>query len=507
MPHRLSVSKPLVSPPPPADFRSADFLRQQVLDTMAFYDVRCIDPAGGFYHFYKDDGSVYDATTRHLVSSARFVFTHAMAARHFPEHAQAAAWLAGARHGLDFLRQVHRDPTTGGYAWLLRFERGQATVLDATNHCYGLAFVLLAHAHALMAGIEAARAGLDETFELMESHFWEPANQLYADEADAQWCVSGYRGQNANMHACEAMLAAFDATGQARFLERAQLLADAVTRRLSALSSGPGTGPLARPSASSSASSSAAPAAPPADPAHAKPAAKPHGLRASLQGGLHLGPAAHGGAAGLIWEHYRLAPDGGWAPDWDYNRHDRSNIFRPWGYQPGHLAEWAKLLLVLERALDRAPQGTPDPPRGLHQPAAPAERALQPAATQSLLHRAQALFAAAVEHGWDRAHGGMAYGFAPDGSVCDGEKYHWVQAETLAAAALLAQRTGEGGYWDWYDRLWGYCWQHFVDHRYGAWFRILRADNAPFTEEKSPAGKVDYHNMGACYDVLAALGR
>jgi mannose/cellobiose epimerase-like protein (N-acyl-D-glucosamine 2-epimerase family) len=57
-----------------------------------------------------------------------------------------------------------------------------------------------------------------------------------------------------------------------------------------------------------------------------------------------------------------------------------------------------------------------------------------------------------------RAHGGLVYGYAPDPkhpgkfAVCDGDKYFWVQAESIAAAALLAVRTGEGGYWDWYDR-------------------------------------------------------
>ena len=35
-----------------------------------------------------------------------------------------------------------------------------------------------------------------------------------------------------------------------------------------------------------------------------------------------------------------------------------------------------------------------------------------------------------------------------------------------------------------------------------AWFGILRRDNRNTTHEKSNAGKVDYHNMGACYDVL-----
>lgn len=80
-----------------------------------------------------------------------------------------------------------------------------------------------------------------------------------------------------------------------------------------------------------------------------------------------------------------------------------------------------------------------------------------------------------------------------------------MQAESLAAAALLAARTGESKYEDWYERLWRYCWTHFVDHHHGAWYRILAPDNGKITDEKSPAGKVDYHNMGACYEVLHVM--
>src|SRR5918911_3332258 len=65
----------------PIDFRSPDFLRAHILDTMAFYDPVARDPSGGFFHFFKDDGTVYDRQTRHLVSSARFVFNHASAFR------------------------------------------------------------------------------------------------------------------------------------------------------------------------------------------------------------------------------------------------------------------------------------------------------------------------------------------------------------------------------------------------------------------------------------------
>ena len=361
------------------------------------------------YHFYLDDGTVYDVHTRHLVSATRFVVTNAMLYRESGE----APYLSNARHAVDFVRDAFRDPQTGGYAWLIDWRNGRSTVLDSTRHCYGMAFVMLAYAHAAMCGIDEARGWLAETFKVAEKRFWESLVGLYADEATVDWVLSPYRGQNANMHACEAMLAAFAATGEARYIERAETLAEAITRRQAAL------------------------------------------------------------ADDLVWEHYNAD----WTVDWDYNRHDKSNIFRPWGYQPGHLTEWAKLLVQLD--------------------------ALHPAAWH--LPRAEALFLAAVERAWDHEHGGMFYGFAPDGTICDSDKYHWVQAETLAAAALLALRTGNRDYWAWYDRLWDYCWKHFVDHRGGAWFRILDAANRNHTREKSPAGKVDYHDIGACFDVQAAL--
>ena len=390
------------------DWSNPDFLTDHIRHTMNFYHPRAIDPSGGFFHFYKDDGTVYDTRQRHLVSSTRFIFNYAMAFRQFgvPSY-KDAVW-----HGVQFLRNAHRSPQTGGYSWLLDWDAGtaEAKPLDSTNHCYGLAFVLLAYSHALMAGFEVAWTWVDETFALMEQHFWEPHAGLYADEADAQWHLGSYRGQNANMHACEALLTAFEATGQQRFLDRAEMLAEHITLRQAAL------------------------------------------------------------AGDLIWEHYHSD----WSVDWDYNRHDKSNIFRPWGFQTGHLTEWAKLLLILER----------------HRPA------------DWLVPRAMALFDTAMLRGWDAAHGGLVYGFDTEGAVCDGDKYFWVQAESFAAAALLGKRTGEPRYWGWYARIWDSSWTHFVDHQHGAWYRILAPDNSKVTDEKSPAGKTDYHTMGACYEVL-----
>jgi len=400
------------------DVRTPDFLLGHIRHTLAFYDGRCLDPTGGFFHFFKDDGTVYDTRTRHLVSSTRFVFNHAMAYRRFGDPAYQDA----ARHGLRFLHDAHAQPQ-GGYAWQLDWDGAQrvATVQDGTNHCYGLAFVLLAHAHALMAGIDEARAGLDATFALMEQRFWEPAHGLYADEATPDWQVGPYRGQNANMHSCEAMIAAFDATKDRRYLDRALTLATSITQR---------------------------------------------------QAGL---------AGGLVWEHYRAD----WSVDPDYNRDDKTNIFRPWGFQTGHLTEWAKLLMQLEAHLKATP--------GADVPA-------------WIVPTARHFFDTAMHHGWDHTHGGLVYGFAPGGEVCDADKYFWVQAESVAAAALLAVRTGDEAYWQWYDRIWAYSWAHMVDHVFGAWYRIRTPDNRAYSDEKSPAGKTDYHTMGACWDVLRGLG-
>jgi mannose/cellobiose epimerase-like protein (N-acyl-D-glucosamine 2-epimerase family) len=377
---------------------------------MAFYQAGALDPAGGFFHYFRDDGSVYDRSHRHLVSSTRFVFNYAMAAHEFGDE----EWLQRARHGLNYLREFHRDPHSEGYAWTLRDGRPD----DRSNHSYGLAFVLLAYARALKAGIAEAAPWLEETWQVLESRCWDSAAGLYRDGADASWRFSSYRGQNANMHACEALLAAFEASGDEKYLERALTVADHITRRQAAL------------------------------------------------------------AGGLVWEHYDLH----WNVDWDYHRDDPKHLFRPWGFQPGHLTEWSKLLLILDGHLRR--RGNP-------------ADWLQPVARQ--------LFDRAVAQAWDDQHGGLYYGFAPDGSICDDDKYFWVQAESLAAAARLAQATGDAQYWDWYRRLWSYAWQHFVDHRYGAWYRILRRDNSKYSDEKSPAGKTDYHTMGACYDVLAVL--
>lgn len=46
-----------------------------------------------------------------------------------------------------------------------------------------------------------------------------------------------------------------------------------------------------------------------------------------------------------------------------------------------------------------------------------------------------------------------------------------------------------------------------VDHRYGAWYRLLDGDNRKYNDEKSPAGKTDYHTMGLVMRCSMLSGR
>jgi len=391
-------------------FSSADFLEQHIKSILAFYEPNVDAPSGGFYQNFSDDGSVYDRQTRHLVSSTRFVFNYARAYIHFGDK----HYLERVKSGIAFLRNYHLQPDTQGYAWILDVNETGCSVKDATNHCYGLAFVMLAYSWAYRAGISEAKTYLEDTFKLMDSHFWDQDFGLYRDEFNPDFTqCSPYRGQNANMHSCEALIAAYEATKDAHYLERALGVAQNITLR-----------------------------------------------QASK-------------ANNWIWEHYTE----NWEVDWEYNKKDPKNLFRPWGFQPGHHTEWSKLLLQLNQY---APQSW-------------------------LVERAQSLFDSVIDISWDTKHGGIYYGFAPDGSICDDEKYFWVQAESFACAARLAITTQNADYWDWYNRIWQYAYKHFVDHQYGAWFRILSRDNQKLETTKSPVGKTDYHTMGACFDVMDAM--
>ena len=131
--------------------------------------------------------------------------------------------------GMRFLRDHHRDATHGGYLWAV----DETGVTDPLKLAYGHVFVLLAAASALQAGHPEARALMDDVAEVLDQRFWDDAAGLYRDEFTRDWqSFSTYRGMNANMHSVEAMLAAFEVTGEASWLDKAGRVLDFFTARM-----------------------------------------------------------------------------------------------------------------------------------------------------------------------------------------------------------------------------------------------------------------------------------
>lgn len=261
--------------PPEPIFESREFLQQHTCSILAFYEPTVVSPEGGFHQCFLDNGEIFDPHSRQLVGSSRFVFNYATAYR-LQGDAHYFEW---ASWGLKYLQDVHLQPN-GHYAWLI--EKGNA--VDGRAMAYGHAFVILAAASCIRIGINSAELILNDVWDFLEQYFWDDGNQAYADERDNSLAhLDPYRGQNANMHLCEALLAAWQATSNPRYLDRAEVLARRFTIDLASQSDG------------------------------------------------------------LVWEHYSHD----WQVDLNYNRDKPNDRYKPWGFQPGHQVEWCKLLFIL----------------------------------------------------------------------------------------------------------------------------------------------------------------
>ena len=343
-------------------FRDPAFLSEHIRHTMAFYHPRCIDPrARRLFPFLQG--------RRHHLRCR-----HAAPGQQHPLHLQLRDGVPPLRRSADYQAAVAARPRVPARRPPQPGHRRLRLAARCRQRGPGR------HQPLLRPGLRACwptprrwrpaspkrSDHLDETWELMERRFWSEADGLYRDEISAGWHdVSPYRGQNANMHSCEAMLAAFEASGETRYLDRAETLAAASRVDLAAQGRRAGLGAL-RPELAGRLGLQSRRSQAPLPPV-GFPARPPDRMG---EAAADPGPAPAGRLAGAD---------------------ARSDCSTP---------RW------------RGPGTT--------------------------------------------SHGGICYGFAPDGSICDGDKYFWVQAESFAAAALLAKRTGEQRYWVWYDRIWDY---------------------------------------------------
>jgi sulfoquinovose isomerase len=202
------------------------WLLAQADGLMDFFQYRAINPKGGFYDL-DDEGRPLPGANpvRGIHASARMI------------HCFSIAYMLGrpgtgdlVDHGMNYLWNSHRDTRNGGYFWSMN-DDGSA---DPNKQGYGHAFVLLAASSAKVIGHPLADHMLADITDVLEARFWEKQHGAITEEFTADWApIDGgsYRGQNSNMHLTEALMAAFEVTGERHYLDKAESIADLIIRR------------------------------------------------------------------------------------------------------------------------------------------------------------------------------------------------------------------------------------------------------------------------------------
>ena len=197
------------------------YLMRQANNLFDFFEGPSLNPNGGFYEL-DDDGMPVseDNAVRQIHVTTRMV------------HCAAIGSLIGRPgsgelldHGMRFIWERHRDAVNGGYAWGVD-DNG---ITDGSKQAYGHAFVLLAASSAKLVGHPLADQMLADVTAVINAKFWDDSVGAMRDEFNADWSeLLPYRGQNANMHMTEALMAAFEATGDKAYLAKAERIAELI---------------------------------------------------------------------------------------------------------------------------------------------------------------------------------------------------------------------------------------------------------------------------------------
>ena len=246
---------------------------------------RSVLPDGAFA-WLDDLGRPDEARPLHLWINARMTHVFGLEAIH--SGSQDAR--VRAQGGIRVLSERFEDGDNGG--WFEAIGADDAPV-DATKAAYGHAFVLLAAATGVAAGIDGALTLLDRALSVLAERFWEPdAGTVRERFLRPDWRdEESYRGANANMHTVEALLTASSALREPELAQMALAIAEKVI---------------------------------------------------------------HGAAREAGWrvvEHF----DAAWTPLPEFNSNNRADHFRPYGLTIGHWVEWSRLLIAIEAAIDEPP--------------------------------------------------------------------------------------------------------------------------------------------------------
>ncbi|MEF2549955.1 AGE family epimerase/isomerase [Aurantimonas sp. A2-1-M11] len=204
-----------------SDRRPDLWLHQQA---MPFWIGRAQDPQhGGFVDRLSAGGEPYVEDPKTTLVQARMLFTCA----HARLNGGGSECVDGAETALAFLTDHLRDPVDGGFFRAVGRDGDPAApganrVKDAYDH----SFVLLGLAAWLRLGAsDAAQTMLEETFAWFHGTLFDPATGGYHEDDRVTRPSEPYplpRRQNPHMHLFEALLALYEATGEARWLDHSR---------------------------------------------------------------------------------------------------------------------------------------------------------------------------------------------------------------------------------------------------------------------------------------------
>lgn len=200
----------------------SDAIRDWIFNvTLPWWAAHGVDRAdGGYVEQVTPDGRDVGIAFKRTRVTARqiYVFSHGYMMGFAPG-------LDLARHGVDFLVSKTWLGPDKGFARRLSRE---GALLDATPDLYDHAFALFAFAwHHKASGEMASRDWMHRTLDFTEAKLRVAGGEGFWHELPP----SGWRQQNPHMHLTEACLAAFEATGEARFSNLARELVTLFTSR------------------------------------------------------------------------------------------------------------------------------------------------------------------------------------------------------------------------------------------------------------------------------------
>ena len=213
MPNFLSVNKtPPVNPGynrvTRPKLKTREAIRSWIFDkALPHWADHGVDPVhGGFVEQMSFDGRDAGLSFKRTRVCGRQVYVFS--------HAQLLGWKDGeklADLGIEWLTKRAWLGQDKGFARTLSRE---GAVIDATPDLYDYAFIMFAFAwrHRLLKDQESL-GWLHRTYDFVEANLRHPSGQGYWNELPNK----GWRQQNPHMHFTEALLTAFDATGDERF--------------------------------------------------------------------------------------------------------------------------------------------------------------------------------------------------------------------------------------------------------------------------------------------------